>query len=147
MYSGFSSAIRTYFWRRFPKKSTEEICIQYSALGGKGAAIIQDLLTLARRGVAISEIIDLNRIVSDYFETPELENLKAYHPLCGFQTVLEKNLLNISGSPVHLDKTLMNLIANAAEAISGRGEVTIGRRTVTWTGRFGATTICRRGTM
>ena len=49
--------------------------------GEKGAAIIQDLLTLARRGVAVSEVIDLNRIVCDYFKTPEFENLKAYHPL------------------------------------------------------------------
>ena len=35
--------------------------------GIKGAAIIQDLLTLARRGVAVSEVINLNRVVSDYF--------------------------------------------------------------------------------
>jgi PAS domain S-box-containing protein len=91
----------------------------------KGAAIIQDLLTLARRGVAISEIINLNRVVADYLETPEFENLKAYRPQVRFTTVFEKGLLNIQGSPVHLSKTLMNLIANAAEAISGEGEVAI----------------------
>jgi PAS domain S-box-containing protein len=93
--------------------------------GEKAAAIIQDLLTLARRGVAISEIIDLNKVVCDYFETPEFENLKAYHPLAVFTTALEKDLLNIRGSPVHLNKTLMNLVSNAAEAISGTGEVVI----------------------
>jgi two-component system, cell cycle sensor histidine kinase and response regulator CckA len=32
---------------------------------------------------------------------------------------------NIKGSPVHLEKTVMNLIANATEAISESGEVTI----------------------
>ncbi|MDP1992491.1 MAG: response regulator [Syntrophales bacterium] len=93
--------------------------------GERGAAIIQDLLTLARRGVAVSEIIDLNRVVCDYFETPEFENLKAYHPLVVFQTTIDKDLLNIRGSPVHLNKTLMNLVSNATEAISGRGEVAI----------------------
>ena len=93
--------------------------------GERGAAIIQDLLTLARRGVAVSEIIDLNRVVCDYFETPEFENLKAYHPLVVFKTAIEKDLLNIQGSPVHLSKTVMNLVSNAVEAISGRGEVVI----------------------
>ena len=32
----------------------------------KAAAIIQDLLTLARRGVSVSEVVDLNRLVRDY---------------------------------------------------------------------------------
>jgi two-component system, cell cycle sensor histidine kinase and response regulator CckA len=33
--------------------------------------------------------------------------------------------LNIKGSPVHLGKTIMNLVSNATEAISGPGEVII----------------------
>ncbi|MEN6622450.1 MAG: ATP-binding protein, partial [Smithella sp.] len=35
------------------------------------------------------------------------------------------NLLNIKGSPVHLGKTIMNLVSNAAEAISGQGQIII----------------------
>ncbi|MHB8909408.1 MAG: PAS domain S-box protein [Syntrophales bacterium] len=93
--------------------------------GIKGAAIIQDLLTLARRGVAVSEVVNLNRVVSDYFRSPEFENLKAYHPQVTFRTELERDLLNIHGSPVHLSKTVMNLVSNAAEAITERGAVTI----------------------
>ena len=42
-----------------------------------------------------------------------------------FRTEYDKNLLNIKASPVHLEKTLMNLVSNAAESISGTGEVTI----------------------
>ncbi|MCX5857922.1 MAG: ATP-binding protein, partial [Deltaproteobacteria bacterium] len=91
----------------------------------RGAAIIQDLLTLARRGVTVSEVMDLNRVIRDYLKTPEFENLKDHHWQVKFLTELEEGLLNIKGSPVHLSKTLMNLISNAAEAISGRGEVTI----------------------
>ena len=93
--------------------------------GIKGAAIIQDLLTLARRGVAVSEVINLNRVVSDYLRSPEFESLKAYHPQVTFKTEPGRDLLNIHGSPVHLSKTVMNLVSNAAEAISERGEVTI----------------------
>ncbi|MFA5180191.1 MAG: PAS domain S-box protein [Syntrophales bacterium] len=91
----------------------------------KGAAIIQDLLTLARRGVSVSEIVDLNKVIFAYLKTPEFETLKSYHQDVKIWTDLEDGLLNIKGSPIHLEKTLMNLVSNALEAISGRGEVTI----------------------
>ncbi len=93
--------------------------------GMRAAAIIQDLLTLARRGVSVSEVVDLNRLVLDYFRTPEFEKLKSYYPDIKIRTDLEKELLKIKGSPVHLSKTIMNLLSNAAEAISGQGEVTL----------------------
>ncbi|MCX5906062.1 MAG: hypothetical protein NTY64_02440 [Deltaproteobacteria bacterium] len=38
--------------------------------GQRAAAIVQDLLTLARRGVAVREVLDLNAVVRDYFQTP-----------------------------------------------------------------------------
>jgi two-component system, cell cycle sensor histidine kinase and response regulator CckA len=97
--------------------------IQQSSL--RGAAIIQDLLTLARRGVTVSEVVDLNKVIFDYLKTPEFETLKSYHPNVKVRTELEEGLLNMKGSPVHLSKTVMNLVSNAAEAISGPGEVTI----------------------
>ena len=93
--------------------------------GLRGAAIIQDLLTLARRGAAVSEVVDLNQVVTNYLRTPEFESVKTYHPHVTFRTELAEELLNIKGSPVHLGKTVMNLVSNAAEAISGQGEVTI----------------------
>jgi len=91
----------------------------------KGAAIIQDLLTLARRGVTVSDVINLNGVVSNFIQAPVFEKMKHDHPLVTFRTECEPNLLNINGSPVHLEKVLMNLVANAAEAIDGAGEVTI----------------------
>ncbi len=91
----------------------------------RGATIIQDLLTLGRRGVAVSEVVNLNRVITDYFESPEFERLKAYHPYVTFENDLEENLSNVKGSPVHLEKTIMNLVSNASEAISGEGEVIV----------------------
>jgi two-component system cell cycle sensor histidine kinase/response regulator CckA len=91
----------------------------------KSAAIIQDLLTLARRGVAVSEIVNLSKTVRDYLRTPEFEKLQSHHPHVHIYTDLAENLLPIKGSPVHLGKTIMNLVSNAAEAISDRGEVWI----------------------
>ncbi|MEI7672117.1 MAG: PAS domain S-box protein, partial [Deltaproteobacteria bacterium] len=91
----------------------------------KGAAIIQDLLTLARRGVTASEVLNLNSIVSDFLGTPVFDKFKNYYPRVTFRTECDNNLLNIKGSPIHLEKTVMNLVSNAAEAITETGEVTI----------------------
>ncbi|HOI72642.1 MAG TPA: PAS domain S-box protein [Syntrophales bacterium] len=91
----------------------------------KGAAIIQDLLTLARRGVPISEVIGLNRVVTDYLQAPEFEKLLSFHRGVVVRPELAEDLLNIKGSPIHLSKTVMNLVSNAAEAISGQGVVTV----------------------
>ncbi|MHB9097794.1 MAG: PAS domain S-box protein, partial [Syntrophales bacterium] len=91
----------------------------------KGAAIIQDLLTLARRGVMVSDVMNLNTIVSNFLKTPEFEKTQAHHPQVTFHTECQAELLNIKGSPLHLEKTLMNLVSNAVEAIPGKGDVTI----------------------
>jgi PAS domain S-box-containing protein len=91
----------------------------------KGAAIIQDLLTLARRGVMVSDVVNLNSIVSAFLMTPVFEKIKDDHPRVTFRMDCDQNLLSIKGSPIHLEKTLMNLVLNAAEAISGLGEVTV----------------------
>ncbi|MBN1382267.1 MAG: PAS domain S-box protein [Deltaproteobacteria bacterium] len=93
--------------------------------GQRAAAIIQDLLTMTRRGVVTSEILSLNRIIEDYLQTPEFDLLKSHYPGVVFKTFLDKELLNLKGSPIHLTKTVMNLIVNAAEAVETKGEVLI----------------------
>ena len=93
--------------------------------GEKAAAIVQDLLTLARRGVAVTETVNLNQIILDHFNTPEHEQLQVFHPGVKFETHLDKELLNIVGSPIHLSKTVMNLLSNAAEAMSDGGSIII----------------------
>ncbi len=93
--------------------------------GEKAAAIVQDLLTLARRGVAVSEVVDLNHIVSEYLISPEYEKLKEFHPNVKLETDFKEDLLNILGSPVHLSKSIMNLVSNAAEAMPEGGKIFI----------------------
>lgn len=102
---------------------TPMLTIQKS--GAKAAAIVQDMLTLARRGVTVTEIVNLNQIISDYFNTPEHGKLSFFHPHVHFKISLMENLPNITGSPVHLSKTVMNLISNAAEAMTDGGTVLI----------------------
>ena len=93
--------------------------------GEKAAAIVQDLLTLARRGVAATEVVNLNSIVSEYLLSPEYERLLLDHPEVKVSHQLDANLLNILGSPVHLSKTVMNLVSNAAEAMPDGGNIFI----------------------
>ncbi|MFO7965433.1 MAG: ATP-binding protein [Desulfobacterales bacterium] len=93
--------------------------------GEKAAAIVQDLLTLARRGIVNRKIINLNDLIIDYLKSPEFEHLKMRHPRVSILHDLDKNLLNISGSPIHLTKTVMNLVTNAVESIENTGSVTI----------------------
>jgi CheY-like chemotaxis protein len=93
--------------------------------GEKAAAIVQDLLTLARRGVAIAEVVNLNRIIADYLKSPEHQQVLSHHPQTKIDTALDPDLLNILGSPLHLTKTVMNLLSNAAEAMPEGGKVRI----------------------
>ena len=93
--------------------------------GEKAAAIVQDLLTLARRGVVSKNVIALNKIITDYLKSPEFEYLKTYYPKIQIKTRLGKDLLNVLGSPVHLSKTVMNLVSNAAEAMPDGGNINI----------------------
>lgn len=93
--------------------------------GKRAAAIVQDLLTLARRGVAVSKVVNLNDLVNDYLKSPEFKKLKSFYPKAEFKTDLQWDLLNIMGSPVHLSKTIMNLISNAVESLYDGGLVSI----------------------
>lgn len=93
--------------------------------GQRAAAIVQDLLTLARRGVSGDEVIDLNSVVSQYLASPEYGGLQKKHPKIRFKVGLSDDLLNVKGSKVHLSKTIMNLMSNAAEAMPSGGLIAL----------------------
>jgi len=84
--------------------------------GLKASEIVQDLLTLARRGVVQSAVLDLNTLIERYLASPEHINLRTHHPDIRVEVRLAADLLRIKGSRLHLQKTIMNLIVNAAEA-------------------------------
>ena len=93
--------------------------------GKKAATIVQDLLTLARRGVKISEQIDLRQLIGDYLVSPEHIELKRIHPEVQLAFHRQDQPCMMNCSPVHLAKTVMNLVSNAFEAISADGKVEI----------------------
>ena len=96
--------------------------------GQKAAAIVEDLLTLARRGVTSTQVLDLNTVVKEYFDSPEFRKLQSHHSDVVFRQNMGEDLLLVKGSPLHLKKTIMNLVSNGAEAISGSGRVEVTTR-------------------
>ncbi len=68
--------------------------------GEKAAAVVQDLLTLARRGVVATEVVNMNDVISEYLLSPEHENLLSYPSGIHLETRLAADTLNISGHPL-----------------------------------------------
>ena len=93
--------------------------------GLRAAAIVQDLLTVAR-GVAVAkEPLNINVVVTSYMTSPEYKKLMEHHPAVTVTADLDPGLFNIQGSPTHIRKVIMNLVSNASEAIEGQGTVVI----------------------
>jgi PAS domain S-box-containing protein len=93
--------------------------------GQKAATIVQDLLTLARRGVSTNEVLNLNRLIEGQQRSAEYCKLLSFYPGIRVSFELAADLANIRGSSVHLHKTIMNLLSNAAEAQPKGGEIVI----------------------
>lgn len=93
--------------------------------GEKASALAQDLLTLARRGVATASPVELNRVISEYLESPEFEKVRAERPRVLVEAAPEEKLERVRGSPIQLYKVVMNLVLNAVEALPEEGRVLI----------------------
>jgi PAS domain S-box-containing protein len=91
--------------------------------GEKAAAIVQDLLTLGRRGVKAAEVINLNVVITDYLASLEFKAARKQYPNTTLESSLEPDLLNIAGSKVHMTKAIVNLLNNAAEAMPAGGNI------------------------
>ena len=93
--------------------------------GKRAATVVSDLLTVARGAASTREPHDINVLIQEYLDSPECKKLKSLHPdvLCTKQLDAEHSI--ISCSPVHIKKTVMNLMTNAAEAVAGTGDVII----------------------
>ncbi len=98
---------------------------QIKAAALNAGAIIQDLLTLARRGGAPFKSLNLNDIIIDFLASPEYTYLIAQYPHIQVETQLASSLPNLHGSEIHLRNTVMNLIKNAAEAQPAGGTIMI----------------------
>lgn len=98
------------------------------ACGQRAAAVVADLLTVARGIASERRICAMNPLVRDYLDSPEAQKLLSHHPGIAWTTRLSEDLHHLICSPIHIKKSLMNLITNAAEAIEGAGNIVISTR-------------------
>ena len=99
--------------------------------GQRAAAVVADLLTVARGVASSRETSNLNSLIQQYLDSPEHKKVESLHGNVHCRTQLEPELANISCSPIHIKKCLMNLITNAAEAVDTEGTVVVSTRNQT----------------
>jgi CheY-like chemotaxis protein len=95
------------------------------ASGQRAAAVVADLLTVARGIASERKTSEINELVNDYLESAEFLRLEADHPGIVWTVRLAEDSGRLSCSPIHIKKSLMNLVVNAAEAIAGAGNIVI----------------------
>jgi PAS domain S-box-containing protein len=93
--------------------------------GERAAAVVADLLTVARGVASAKTTANLNHLVLEYLNSPEGLQLKSLHTHVACTTKLDPQLSNIYCSPVHIKKCIMNLVVNSMEAIDGAGHIII----------------------
>ena len=98
--------------------------------GKKAAAVVADLITVARGVASEKEVLNVNAIIETFLTSPECDKILQFNPGVEINQNFSKDLLNVIGSSVHLGKVIMNLVANAAEAIEGHGTVSVSTENV-----------------
>ena len=109
-----------------PEKSKlREPLVAIRESGTRAAAVVEDLLTVARGVARAKDLFDVNVLIQEYVKSPEATKLQTLYPDVTITCTLEASQAYIYCSPVHIKKSLMNLVTNAAEAIGSKGTITI----------------------
>jgi len=89
------------------------------------ADVIQDLLTLARRGRYDMVPTDINEVVKEYLDSANFHKLTDTHPDISLSLSLDDSIGMLHGSAPHLSKVIMNLVVNSFDAMPDGGSVCI----------------------
>ncbi len=93
--------------------------------GKRAAAVVDDLLTIARDAASVKEIVNLNQLIDEVLDSPEWSAFISSHSAILVQADLKAEEMFVHCSPVHIRKSIMNLLINAVEATLPVGVVTI----------------------
>lgn len=91
----------------------------------EAAEVIQDLLSLARRGRYEMMPVNINEVIEKYLESASASEIISRKPSVEVETALDPDLGVILGSASHLSKIVMNLFLNAMDACESNGKITI----------------------
>ncbi len=115
--------------RKLPENSPIRKQIEKIGKSAQNAAdIIQDLLTLARRGRYVMKPLQLNEVIEEYLDSTSYSKKCEDNPEVSISCKLDTDLPNILGSTSHLSKVIMNLIVNAFDAMPEGGKLSISTR-------------------
>ena len=89
------------------------------------ADVVQDLLTLARRGRCDLSPVNLTSLIQETTSAPWYQHLCEVNPEIHFEVKIREVDVNILASASHIKKALMNLVRNAVEAMPTGGTLTI----------------------
>lgn len=98
--------------------------------GLRAAAVVADLLTVARDATQVRACNNLNSLILEYLQSPEANQLCAHYPDVGLEIDLDPDLPGIYCSPTHVNKCLMNLVHNAVEAFQTTGTITLSTKMI-----------------
>lgn len=93
--------------------------------GIRAAAVVSDLLTVARGAAKTLDVANPNNFINTYMRSAEYNELCRCHPHIDVVADLDPGLKNIRCSGVHIMKVITNLVNNSAEAIIEKGTITI----------------------
>ncbi|MEN8257997.1 MAG: response regulator [Thermodesulfobacteriota bacterium] len=114
---------------QLPEKSELRHSITLVQESGKqAAAVVADLLTVARSVASVKKTENLNVLIREYMKSPECQSIAFFHHHVTCCKELTADHANIFCSAVHVKKSLMNLLTNGAEAIDQQGQLFIATR-------------------
>ena len=93
--------------------------------GYRASAVVQDLLTIARGAMHEFRVLDPAALVAETLHSPEGLHIRENNPLITIEQRCDAKVWPIEGAAVHIRKSLVNLLMNAAESIDNRGGITI----------------------
>jgi len=102
-----------------------EHIVQIRNAGLRAAEVVADMLTVTRGTAATRKVESLNTLIQDLLESAEYQQILTGHKQLNCETIFARDLLNISCSAMHIRKSILNLLFNAAEALEGAGTITL----------------------
>lgn len=91
----------------------------------RASDVVQDLLTLARRGRYEMIALDINEIIGSYLKSTNFSELHSRYDNITLRLISDNSIPKIHGSATHLYKVIVNLVINAIDAMPTGGDLTI----------------------
>lgn len=83
--------------------------------GQSASAVVSDLLTISKGIREDCQVLNLNTLIERFMAGPEFKKIKSGYKNLEIETSLEPELLTISGSYIHVEKSIVYLLINALE--------------------------------